>query len=367
MSLPSMIRASRCALGVLGLVFAATVSPVHAAKPVAPKLESKPTAPVKHAPTLGSTLGSMGSGSSGFLKAAGIDLPEYVEPPAYSVDLVIHSSETAEMVLKRFVDGGRIRTDISAQGQDISMIEMGDEKGTSYTVMPKEKRVVKQSREAMSEFAESVAKQQPQAKQETSPTPEANVKVVDLGEETLNGHAARKLRMSSKDGSALAWFDKATGAPLKMESTNDGKTSSIEWRDMKVGAQSPKLYEVPKGFEVTDMDEMMAKMKGMRASGGGALGGMAGMGGMSGLPGMGGMAGMGGMGGMGGMSGMGGGLNGMAGGMGANFGSQMGGQLGGTLGASLGGPLGAIAGHYIGGKIGGMIGRKTAQAIVPGK
>ena len=360
MSLPSIIRASRCTLGVVGLVFATTVSPVHAAKPVAPKPESKPTAPVKHAPTLGSSLGSMGSGTSGFLKAAGIDLPDYVEPPAYSVDLVIHSSETADMVLKRFVDGGRIRTDISAQGQDISMIEMGDEKGTSYTVMPKQKMAIKQSREAMSEFSESVAKKQPQSKQETTPTPEANVKVEDLGDETLNGHAARKLRMSSKDGSALAWFDKATGAPLKMESTNDGKTSSIEWRDMKVGAQSPKIYDVPKGFEVTDMDEMMAKMKGMRASGGGALGGMAGM------AGMGCMAGLPGMGNIPGMAGMGGGLNGMAGGMGANFGSQMGGQLGSTLGASLGGPLGAIAGHYIGGKIGGMIGRKAAQAIVPG-
>src|SRR5439155_98963 len=67
--------------------------------------------------------------------------------------------------------------------------------------------------------------------------------------------------------------DKGTGAPGRMESLVDGKKAIIEWKNRKVEAQPAELFAVPKGYEVTDMDEMMKKM-GSMGGGGLPMGGM---------------------------------------------------------------------------------------------
>jgi hypothetical protein len=242
--------------------------------------------------------------------------------------------------MKRTIDGNRIRTEMKAEGQDMVMIEMGDEKETMYMLMPGEKRAIKQSRQAMAAMVPEDAKKQGK---EVAETP-ADVKVDDLGEETIEGRVVKKMRFAVQGGQVLGWFDKASGAPLRMESDASGHKSSMEWRNFSPGPQPAKLFEVPKGYEVMDMDEMMAQMKSMQ-----------------GKPGMGAM-----MGGMGG--GMGGGAMGMAkgyaGGMAQNFGSSMGGGFGASLGGALGGPLGAVAGQYIGGKIGGMVAKKATDTVL---
>ena len=269
-----------------------------------------------------------------------IGLPQYKEPEAYSVDMVIHSPK-ADMVMKRFIDEGRIRSEITSGDQDVVMIEMGDEKGTSLMLMPKEKRAMKQSRAATeSAMDDKMKKKMKGAEANDAVATPVEVKVEDLGDETLDGRSLKKLRMTVPDGTALGWFDKATGAPARMEGTVNGETTTLEWKNFKAGPQPAKLFEVPKDYELMDMDEMMSKMKGM--------GGPGGMGGMAGMPGM-------------------GGVGGMVGGMGQSMGQNLGGSLGSSLGGMLGGPLGAMAGQYVGGKVGGMIGKKTANALTPGK
>ncbi len=273
---------------------------------------------------------------------ASIDLPHYVAPDAYSVDLVIQSPK-ANMVMKRFIDHGRIRTEMNASGMDVVMIEMGDARGTSLTLMPKEKRAIKQSREGMaSQMGDQAKAGVKGAESEGAPQAPPDMRVEDLGDETLDGKPVKKVRISQPEGSSLGWFDKVTGAPVRMEGTVDGETAVIEWKDYKVAPQPAKLFEAPKEYDLTDMDEMLSKMKDM--GGPGAMKGM-----MGGMPGMGGM-----------------GVKGMMGGMGQSLGGNLGGSLGGTLGGALGGPLGALAGQYLGGKVGGMIGRKAVAAVTPG-
>ncbi len=321
-----------------------TVTSVASAKPPAAQ-DKKPEArkrPTTASPAAG--IDAMGTGMSNAIPG----LPHYVQPRQYSVDLVIRGADGKDMVMHRSVDEGRVRTDIDAEGQQIAMIELGDEKGTTLTLMPKEKRGMKQSREALEALGQQAKPATATAVDAVADPRRPEGKIEDLGEETLDGHVARKLRMSSEEGSALGWFDKETGAPLKMESEVEGKQASIAWKNMKPGPQPAALFVEPKGYEIMDMDEMMSQMKSM----GGMPGGM-GAGGMLGA--------------LGGMGGMGGGVKGMAGGMAGNFGSQLGANLGGALGASLGGPLGAMAGQYLGGRIGGMIGRKAADIAIPGK
>lgn len=284
------------------------------------------------------TTGSIGS----------IGLPHYVPPDAYRVDLVIRSPE-GNMVMKRSIDHGRIRTEMNMAGTAVVMIELGDTRGTSLTLMPEEKRAIRQSREGMSAVVGDEVEAQIGESHHAAELAPPDARIEPLGEETLGGRVVKKLRMSMPEGSSLGWFDKVTGAPVRMEATVDGKTSAIEWKDWKVGPQPAKLFEAPKDYELMDMDEMMSNMKEMGGSSAlkELIGGMGGPGGMPGLPG--------------------GGLNGMMGGMGQNLGGRLGGSLGGSLGGALGGPLGAMAGQYLGGKVGGMIGRKAATAVTPGK
>jgi outer membrane lipoprotein-sorting protein len=269
--------------------------------------------------------------------AARAGLPQWTPPPAYSEQLV-YETDGKTIVMDRKVDHGKLRTDMAVDGMKMTMIETGDEKGTSYMVMPDQKRAMKQSRQAMEGMAKSPLPP------DSTAQGAADYQVEDLGEETIDGVVTKKLRLVSADGDALTWFDKASGAPVRMESKAEGKAVVLSWKNRKVEPQPEALFTVPKEYEVMDMDEMRSKMGGM--------GGMAGMGGAGAL---GGLMGKGKAGGMAG---------GMAGGLAGGMGSNLGGGLGGMLGGSIGGPLGSIAGRYIGGKIGGALGHKAASAIV---
>jgi len=254
-----------------------------------------------------------------------VGLPHYEAPASYSEDLVI-TADDRSFVMKRAIDGPRTRTEISTDGKQMVMIELGDERGTSYQLMPDRKEAVKQSRAAMDEMAGgrlSRAEGKKAGESANDAGPSSNMKVEDLGDDAVGGQPARKLRLTSSDGVVLAWFEKATGAPLRMESTADGKNAVVEWKNRKAAPQAPTLFEVPGDYKLQDMDEMAARMK--------SMGGLQGMG------------------------------QGMMSGMAQGMGSSMGASFGANLGASLGGPLGAMAGQYIGGRVGGMIGKKAGD------
>jgi hypothetical protein len=257
-----------------------------------------------------------------------IGLPQYVPPQSFREDLVI-THEGKPMTMKRFVDHGKIRTEMSAEGHEFIMVETGDSKGTIYTLMPEQKKAMKQSRQGMEEASTKAGAKMPKPDAKDAAQAPPGIQVEDLGDETLDGNAAKKLRMvHGKEGDVVGWFDKATGAPIRMESFVEGKKTAIEWKNRKAEPQPAELFGVPKEYEVMDMDQMMAQR--------GAMGGMGSVGGMA---------------------------KGMAGGMVQGMGSNLGGSLGATLGGSLGGPLGAMAGQFLGGKIGGMLGKKAANAI----
>ncbi len=256
-----------------------------------------------------------------------LGLPRYQQPAAYSQDLVV-SAEGKTYTMKRAVEGPRVRTDMTMDGQNMIMIETGDERGTFYTLVPDRKQAVKQSRASMDEMMGGrMSTMEAKSAGESGEAPAPEMKAEDLGDDTVQGIAARKLRLISSDGDVLAWFDKASGRPLRMQGGVDGKVSTIEWRNYAEGPQSAKLFEVPKGYKLEDMDEMAAQMRKMK--------------------------------GMGGMA------RGMMSGMAQGMGQSMGSQLGSAFGGALGGPLGAAAGQYIGGRLGSAIGKKAGDVVTP--
>lgn len=259
--------------------------------------------------------------------AAKVGLPGATgEHPSFSVDMVMkHDGET--YTVRRTVDGPRSRMDVHTQEAEMVQILLGDEAGTTYTLMPGEKRAIKQS------LAGAMANMPKSAVKEEEPKAEpAKPDVESLGKETVNGRTADKYRVRAGEGTGLMWIDAENNLPLRMEAEG----SVVDFKNYQFGPQKPEVFEVPKGYEVMDLDEMMAKMP---------KGGM----GMGGAPGMGSMAG------------------GMARGMAGTMGGGLGGSFGGMLGGSLGGPIGSMIGQYVGQKVGSKIGGAAAGAVLPGK
>jgi hypothetical protein len=339
----------------------AAPAPRASAAPVKAPANATPTTAMK-APVVGA--------------AALAGLPEWKMPQQYSVDLVMTNGGQT-MTMHRFIDGENIRSELEAQGEQLVMLERGAEQ---YQIIPSQKMVMKMAVPASAPAPEGKPAAQTM-----------DARIERLGEETLDGVRALKYQVTSEGHTGTAWFDAATGAPLRMESAE----ARIEWKNLKPGPQPAKLYEVPKDFQVMDMAQIQSQIQGMGGPGGvggagiptlppgaavpqggnamgaaghkgikGMLGGLTGRmpGGVSGaVPGgvSGGLAG-----GMPG--GAGGGVSGMAqnaaGRMGQNFGEQ----LGSGVGASFGGPFGAIAGRYIGGRVGGWLGTHVAKAVTGG-
>jgi hypothetical protein len=321
----------RTTIGLLAVLMLAASASFAAEKPKPAAAPEKQAPAEKSAPKpAGGLLGGMTMGGP----------PQWTPPDQYSVDLVM-TNEGKSFTMKRFISGGKTRSEMSAEGREMIMLERPEDGGAIYNIMPSEKMAMKMTPGG---FAEDAPKED--AKVEKA----ADVKIESLGKEQLDGRAALKYRMTADKHTALGWFEESTGAPIRMEAEG----AVIEWKNFKPGPIPAKMFEVPKDYQVTDMDEMMKQMKSMRGAGLGAGAAMSGA-----VPGA--MSAM-----RPGMGGMGGGLSGMAGNYGSQMGSNMGQQFGSGVGAAFGGPLGAMAGGYIGGKVGGWLGRKTADAVTPG-
>jgi hypothetical protein len=330
----------------LALASTATAAPLgkskEGAKP-APTAASAAAAP----PTLAPHVGASAIPATFTLPG----VPAWQPPAEYSVDMVMSSGDQT-VTMHRIFRNGSIRSDIAAEGETMAMIEKAEEPGTTYTLMPSQKMAMKMSAADVNPELPKAAKKH---RLDPDPEPEAQPEIEKLGTETIDGHAATKFKVTAGEHHALMWFDTGTGAPLRMESEG----SKIEWKNLEVKSQPASLFEVPKGYQVTDMGEMQKKMQAAMAQGGMAMGG-AGLAGRSGAG-----AAMSALGAGGGLPGGGTSLEGMAGGYGQQMGQNFGQQIGSGIGASFGGPIGAMAGSYIGGKVGGWLGHRVATAVTP--
>jgi hypothetical protein len=279
-------------------------------------------APTRAALLFATFLAAASAGRAAATAAPGVGLPPYQEPPSYSETLVIRSNGS-QVEMRRFVDHGSIRTEMSSAAGDVVMIELGDEHGTSYTLMPAEKMAIKQLRPRDA----SPAAVSPERAGGGAPAPvPAGVRLEDLGTDRVGDVAAKKLRITAPDGVMLAWFDAASGAPLRMETKMGGEEGTLAWKDRKVGPQPPSLFHVPEGYQLIDMAEMpsaagMIANSGLRMAADQANEAFRGLG------------------------------------------SNLGEGVGGSLGMALGGPLGGLVGRYVGGRVGGMLADQVSSKI----
>jgi hypothetical protein len=227
-----------------------------------------------------------------------------------------------EVVMKRTLDGPKTRLDMTAKGMSSTMIMLGDEQQTTIAIDPAGRRAIKWSEKSAMDRLKEQEPTAPSAAASTPSAPQQGVLKL-VGQETIDGHATDKYEVDYGDqGKGTMWVDPQTNLPVRME----GQGGRIDFKNYQFGAQAADRFEIPSGYQVTDMDQMMKNMPNTAASRRQALAAM-------------------------------------AGGLGSSFGGGLGGGLG-----MLGGPLISMVGQFVGSKlgqkIGSTVGQKAAGAVV---
>ena len=230
------------------------------------------------------------------------------EPTHFRVDMhVEHNGEP--LVMRRYVDGGRSRTEIDTDGEKFVVIEVGDTGNTTYTLMPSMKRAMKSS------LPRTTAPPSPGS----APELESDGTMEFVGTETIDGRNTEKYQVSMPEGHGFLWIDPSTQLPMRMESGG----ARVEMRNYDFSRPSADLFEVPKGYEIVDMNQLMKSFTPGRMIAGG-----------------------------------------VAGSVGGRMGGELGGNIGAGIGGAFGGPIGAMVGRYLGQRLGRKAGQKAGAAIV---
>lgn len=258
-------------------------------------------------------------------------LPAPWTPPSeYSLDMEV-KSEGETFVLHRAVSQGRTRSEMELpNGQQIIVLELGDEAGTVYTLLPDQKMGIKQTSATTEALAQELEEERLDAEaegveEEVTMEP---AQIKHMKEQTVDGVACNLYAITLDGHTACTWNDVKTQRPVRMQS-EDGR---ITWKNYRAQPQDEELFQVPADYEVQDMDVLVEELN------------TAGMGSVvEEVPGPGGMNAWGG--------------NGMGLGIAAQLGTGLGEGFDTGMGGALDGTLGAMAAQYLPGTVGGMFGR----------
>jgi len=171
----------------------------------------------------------------------------------FSADYVSKQAKGPETVTKMWLGGSdRWRIEMpKEQGGAVNIVRT--DRKVMYTVLP----------------AQKIYYEMPLTGDDLSPTPEpprrskgAKVEQKALGWEKVTGYQCEKYVVSivepgKKPRSHFLWKCKEVGWPLKMAAV-DGAWS-MEYRNLKVGPQDPKLFEPPAGYKKLSMPGMMKR------------------------------------------------------------------------------------------------------------
>jgi hypothetical protein len=229
------------------------------------------------------------------------------------------------VTVRRFVSGTRSRMETKYDGQTFVNIQLGDAAGTMYVLMPEQKRAMKMSLSAMQGTTTSETDSGADTGTGALPTAAADPSMELVGTETVNGRPARKYRVDMPDADGFVWLDADREVPLRMEAGGQ----VFDMKNYDFAPVPEELFQVPKEYEVTDLDQMMEQMKKSVSTSGMAARGVAGAAGAR---------------------------------LGGAAGSQFGATAGAAIGGALGGPIGAMIGSFLGGSFGKKAGSKVGGA-----
>ncbi|MGE5482761.1 MAG: LolA family protein, partial [Bacteroidota bacterium] len=167
---------------------------------------------------------------------------------SFSADFT--SEAAGEKVKGRIVFGkNKLRMDVTALGVSMSIIADHDKK-TAYMYNPEDKTALSMPYDQAVTQAGHPGDVLNWEKGITAP-PRL------LGEETVDGKACAVYEFTTAETTSKSWIDKATGFPIKSESTADGQTTSIHFTDVRIGNIDESLLALPADTMIQDLSGLM--------------------------------------------------------------------------------------------------------------
>lgn len=200
------------------------------------------------------------SAAMGFLILTAAVPAQVSGPPQFSADMSATSPRDRGMKGKMYMGpAGRMRMDMNAEGQRMTMITDGPKK-TSYMLMHDQKMYMEMSAEGPGRGMGPMGRgpKMPEVKQmgdtPCAGRPGATCKMA--GSEMMNGRMCDKWEIASADKSeaGTVWVDQKTHMPIKSVRA-DGST--WELTNFKEGPQDPSLFAPPGDYQKFDMGQMM--------------------------------------------------------------------------------------------------------------
>ncbi|MBE0604588.1 MAG: DUF4412 domain-containing protein [Deltaproteobacteria bacterium] len=149
-------------------------------------------------------------------------------------------------------EGGMSMKVYSAPGKE----RMEMEKGEAVNIMRMDKKLMWTLMPAQKQYMEHKFSEQPEGKRTKGDYNDCDVRQTDAGKETVNGFPTRKMKVEiscpgNEKNTGTIWLTKED-IPIKMEVSKAGAPKKdvvrIELKNLKIGKQDPKLFEVPAGY-----------------------------------------------------------------------------------------------------------------------
>lgn len=180
-------------------------------------------------------------------------------PQPFSSDLTMTTNGAVNMKGKMFFSAPRVRMEMSPAGGSaprgpmggrMVMIMDGDSK-TSYMLMPEQQMYMEFPADGNSPMTGRMPKLT-----DFSSVPckgRQDVTCKKIGTETVNGRACDKWELTDKSGEkSYFWIDQNLHFPIKSQS----KDATMEFTNIKEGAQDAALFKVPAGYRKLDAGGM---------------------------------------------------------------------------------------------------------------
>jgi outer membrane lipoprotein-sorting protein len=172
-------------------------------------------------------------------------------PQPFSADIAISAPKGENMTGKIYMNLPKSRWDMTAHGQNVSMITDGSTQ-TSYMIMHQQRMYM----EIHGNQSNPMTQRMPKVDTNFDPQNPCGKDMTcrKAGTETINGRVCDKWVTTQKDGKTYtAWVDQKLFFPIKTLS-DDGRT--MELSNIKEGASPASTFVVPDGYRKMDMGNM---------------------------------------------------------------------------------------------------------------
>jgi len=170
--------------------------------------------------------------------------PPFAMDKPYSADMTITTKQGMTIQAKAYLDGDKMRSDMSMNGMDMATIIRKD-KQKIYQVMVSQKMVMEMDYDPAKFMKGRTA---------AAFGPEGKFEVI--GPDTIDGVACTKYKVISDKTKQVFyfWLDLARKVPVQMAAADDSFT--VKWKNYKVGPQDAALFEVPADYQVLPMPSL---------------------------------------------------------------------------------------------------------------